>query len=117
MNPLASNRLDGETVASKDVEPVDIFIVLPGAPPGVVPNVVPNDVPGVVSTVDADALLGVESGVVPKDVLVLRVVWVSLADVVVSGHVVGGNVGGGGSSHLSQIKNPILLLGPSVGSF
>ena len=78
-----------------------------------VPNVVPNDVPGVVSTVDADALLGVESGVVPKDVLAV----VSLADVVVSGHVVGGNVGGGGSSHLSQIKNPILLLGPSVGSF
>ena len=113
MNPLASNRLDGETVASKDVEPVDIFIVLPGAPPGVVPNVVPNDVPGVVSTVDADALLGVESGVVPKDVLAV----VSLADVVVSGHVVGGNVGGGGASHLSQIKNPILLLGPSVGSF
>ena len=105
MNPLASNRLDGGPPL------LGLGRFLPGALPGVVPSVVPNDVPGVVSTVSTDALFGVEPGVVPKDVAV------SLADVVKGGDVVGGNVGGGGSSHLSQIKNPFLLLGPSVGSF
>ena len=108
MNPLASNRLDGGPPLL-GLGPFQI--VLPGALPGVVPSVVPIDV----VAVSTDALFGVEPGVVPKDVR--SVVAVSLADVVKSGDVVGGNVGGGGSSHLSQIKNPFLLLGPSVGSF
>ena len=122
MDPLASNILDGGTVVS-----VVESIVLPGTLPGVVPSVVPNDVPGVVSTVSTGTLPDVEPGVVPKDVpgVVSPVVGGSLVVdggyVVVVGdrvaRLVGGHVAGGGSSHLSQMKNPILLFGPSVGSF
>ena len=122
MDPLASNILDGGTVVS-----VVESIVLPGTLPGVVPSVVPNDVPGVVSTVSTGTLPDVEPGVVPTDVpgVVFPVVGGSLVVdghdryvvVVVSGRLVGGDVAGGGSSHLSQMKNPILLFGLSVGSF
>ena len=122
MDPLASNILDRGTAVS-----VVESIVLPGTLPRVVPTVVSNDVPGEVSTVSTGTLSGVEPGVVPKDVpgVVSPVVGCSLVVdghdryvvVVVRGLVVGGHVAGGGSSHLSQMKNPILLFGPSVGSF
>ena len=61
---------------------------------------------------------GVVSGVGEK--VQVGVVLVSLVVdryVVVGWDVVGGHVAGGGSSHLSQMKNPILLFGPSVDSF
>ena len=89
IDPLASNRSDGIPVTAF-VVPSVVSIVLPGESPGVVPSEVINDVPVVVSSVKV---------------------------VVVGSSVVVGTVAGGGSSHLSQMLNPSLLFGLSVGSF
>ena len=68
------------------------------------------------SIIDGHGSIIVGHGVVSSVGVQVVVVLVSL---VVDRYVVvvGGDVAGGGSSHLSQMKNPILLFGPSVGSF